>query len=274
MSRFERLSSSDYHLGILPAHTAAAAVSSKGALEAIAGFGTDVWNAAINPKMLFSSAASVKSKDSNEGAPSSKLGSTAASSKVAPRSLPQSIHPSLVAPGIKIFIHSPYDCILATRRDLADHLQWLLEHRQHQKAWELVDEHPEIMTTGDNLLDLPPSTPDKTQSSEDAYEESVTDTASRAFYSSAKKEKRRIGELWIKELVDAGDWIRAGQVAGKVLDSSERWGKWVWTFAGADKFDEITNYIPTELMHPPIPQTIYEVVLNHYLQTNKPRLRE
>jgi len=274
VSRFEQLSAGDYHLGVLPAHAAAAAVSSRGALEAIAGFGTDVWNAAINPKMLFSSAASVKSKGSNEGAPSSKVGSGIGSLRVAARPGPQSIHPALAAPGVKIFIHSPYDCILATRRDLNDHLQWLLDHQEHQKAWELVDEHPEIMTAGEQVADVRPSTPDRTQSSEDAYEESINDAATRAFNSGAEREKRRIGELWMKELVDAGNWVRAGQVAGKVLGSSDRWEKWVWTFAGADKFDEITNYIPTELMHPPIPRTIYEVVLGHYLQNNKPRLRE
>ena len=272
VSRFEQLSASDYHLGVLPAHTAAAAVSSRGALEALAGFSTDVWNAAINPKMLFSSAASVKSKDSNE-TPSAKLGSTAGSVRGAPRPTPLSLHPALAAPGVKIFIHSPYDCILATRRDLADHLQWLLARQEFQRAWELVDEHPEIVT-GENAADLPPSTPDPTQGSDDAYEESVTDAALRTFHSGAEREKQRIGELWIKELVDAGDWIRAGQVAGKVLRSGDRWEKWVWTFAGADKFDEITNYLPTEPTHPPIPGTLYEVVLGHYLQNDKPRLRE
>jgi hypothetical protein len=45
----------------------------------------------------------------------------------------------------------------------------------------------------------------------------------------------------------------------------------VWTFAGANKFDEIVNYIPTERTRPPMPGTLYEVMLGHYLQVNKPR---
>ncbi len=279
VSRFERLSSNDYHMCILPAKTAAAAVQSKGALEALAGFGTDVWNAAVNPKMLFSSGQSVKSRDSDDGASSSKVASTAGSLGLPSRPNNQTVHPNLAKPGVKIFIHSPFDCILATSRDLGDHLTWLLEHLEYQKAWELVNEHPEILASAERLPEplLPPSTPDKTQTtqnSDELFEDPVTDAAIRAFNSSAEREKRRIGELWIKELVEAGDWVHAGQVAGKVLGSSDRWEKWVWTFAGADKFDEITNYIPTEPMLPPIPRTIYEVVLGHYIQTDKPRVRE
>jgi vacuolar protein sorting-associated protein 41 len=279
VSRFERLSSNDYHLGILPAQTAAAAVSSKGALETLAGFGTDVWNAAINPKSLFSSSASIKSKDSNDGASSAKVASTTGSMKTksAPRPHTLSAHPNLVTSGSKIFIHSPYDCILATRRDLRDHLTWLLDHHEYQKAWELVDEHPEIMLSADREAELAHSTPDKsssTQVTDDFFEESVTDAESRAFNSSSEREKRRIGELWMKELVDAGDWTRAGQVAGKVLRSADRWAKWVYTFAGATKFDEIADYIPTEPLIPPIPPTIYEVVLGHYIQNDKPKLRD
>jgi hypothetical protein len=178
----------------------------------------------------------------------------------------------LVKPGIKIFIHSPYDCILATKRDLGDHLTWLLERRQYQQSWELVDQHPEIMSA---TSDVVPPSPQHTQSTEDFYDEtsSVVD-GMRTLYSSAEKEKRRIGELWIQDLIESGDWARAGQVCGKVLGTPDRWEKWVWTFAGASKFDEIANYIPTERTRPPMPGTVYEVVLGHYLQTNKPRFRE
>jgi hypothetical protein len=28
------------------------------------------------------------------------------------------------APGAKIFVHSPYDCVVAVKRDLADHEGW------------------------------------------------------------------------------------------------------------------------------------------------------
>ncbi|CAK7210169.1 Vacuolar protein sorting-associated protein 41 [Sporothrix bragantina] len=281
VSRFERLSAGDYHLGILPSQTAAAAaVASKGALEAIAGLGADMWNAAINPKMLFSSSQSIKSKDSNEGTTNSSI-STLRATRFGAAAASQSVHPSLSTTGIKIFIHSPYDCILATRRDLSDHLAWLLEHQEYQKAWELVDENPDAVASSS---DLGTSTPERstqttqttqtTQVSDDFYPDSVTDALSREANAPAEREKRRIGELWIKEVVDTGDWVRAGQVAGKVLRSADRWEKWVWTFASADQFDAITNYIPTEPLNPPIPRTIYEIVLGHYLKQDKPRFRE
>ncbi|KAK3317248.1 hypothetical protein B0T19DRAFT_287992 [Cercophora scortea] len=276
VSRFERLSASDYHLSVLPARNVAAAASSRGALEALAGLGTDMLNAALNPKaLLFSSGGSIRSHRSNDGAGSrsnTMTGSIASTLRQAAR---VTVPPGLAKPGVKIFIHSPYDCILATKRDLSDHLAWLLERQQYQQSWELIDEHPEIMSGSEKQPDQTPRTPDGTQSTDDFYEEtsSVMD-GFRAFYSSAEQEKRRIGELWVQELIEAGDWARAGQVCGKVLGTPDRWEKWVWTFAGANKFDEIINYIPTERTRPPIPGTIYEVVLGHYLQTNKPKFRD
>ncbi|KAK3306201.1 uncharacterized protein B0T15DRAFT_534655 [Chaetomium strumarium] len=265
ISRFERLSSNDYHLGILPARNAAAAASSRGALETLAGLGTDVLNAALNPMSLFSSAASVMSKGSDGASGANVTPATGRSGRI-------SVHPHLLKPGIKIFIHSPYDCVLSTRRDLSDHLAWLLDHQQYQQAWELVDQHPEIMSTAP---DVSPASPQQTQSTDDFYDDTASAAEGmRSFYSSAEKEKRRIGELWIQDLVEAGDWTRAGQICGKVLGTPDRWEKWVWTFAGAKKFDEVANYIPTERTRPPLKGTIYEVMLGHYIQTNKPRFRE
>ncbi|KAK3951336.1 hypothetical protein QBC32DRAFT_314968 [Pseudoneurospora amorphoporcata] len=282
VSRFERLTASDYHLGVLPARNVAASAANKGTLETLAGFGTDMLNvglnvgltglnAALNPKSLFSSGASIKSRESDE-APSSYMGGINTALKGGPRT---ALHPNLNKPGIKIFIHSPYDCILATKRDLADHLGWLLERQQYRQAWELVDEHPEIVAATDRASELGGSeSPVRTQS--DDFDD---DTASvmdgmRSHFSLAEKEKRRIGELWIQELVEANDWTHAGQICGKVLGTPDRWEKWVWTFAGANKFDDIVNYIPTERTRPPIPGTIYEVVLGHYLQVSKPRFRQ
>lgn len=279
VSRFERLSSNDYHIGVLPATNAASVVASKGVLEAMTGFGADMWNAAINPRSLFSSGASVRSRDSNDGASSTQVASTTASMRFGPRSAARTVHPNLIKPGAKIFIHSPYDCILATRRDLGDHLGWLLEHQRYEDAWSLLDDHPEIMISPpEKLPELIPSTPDKKsqRSSDDFYEDtsSIVDSQTRAQNSSAEKEKRRIGELWIQELVEASNWSRAAEVAGKVLNTSESWEKWFYTFAGAQRFDDIVNYIPSEPMRPPIPKQVYEVILNHYIQTDKVRFKE
>lgn len=280
VSRFERLSSNDYHLGVLPQQTASAVVASKGYLEAMAGFGTDVWNVAMMPtKALFSSAASIRSGHSGD-APGSGVPSIAGTMRSqVPRLATQSVHPSLAKPGTKIFVHSPYDCILATKRDLSDHLGWLLERHQYQQAWELVDENPELVAEAEIIPDVAsPSTPNRlqpTQSADDFYADSSTvDDAAKQASILAENEKRRIGELWLQQLIDAEEWMRAGQVAGKVLTSSGRWEKWVYVFAHAHKLDDITNYIPIEPMRPPIPSSIYEVVLNHYIKTDKLRLKD
>lgn len=273
VSRYERLSSGDYHLGVLPARNAASAVaSSKGALEAIAGLGADMWNAAINPKSLFSSGASIRSRDSGDDVDSSKA---SLAGTIRGRPTGQAVDPSFVKPGAKILIHSPYDCILSTKRDLSDHLKWLLDHQQYEQAWNLLDGNPDIMsdTQGENAS-MSKSEP-KSQGPEDFYDDvSVADFSLGNVYSSAEKEKRRIGELWLAELVEADEWARAGQVCAKVLNLPEKWEKWVWTFASAEKFDEITDYIPAEPMIPPLPTRIYEVVLGHYLQANKSRFKE
>lgn len=222
-------------------------------------------NAALNPMSLFSSAASVISKGSDGASGPNVASPGARTGRIA-------VHPHLIKPGVKIFIHSPYDCILATRRDLGDHLAWVLDHHQYQQAWELVDGHPEVMSAAPEIT---PTSPQHTQSTDDFYDETASVAEDmRSFYSSAEKEKRRIGELWIQDIIETGDWARAGQVCGKVLGTPDRWEKWVWTFAGANKFDEIVHYIPMERTRPPMPGTIYEVMLGHYLQANKPRFRD
>ncbi|SPN99178.1 related to VPS41 - required for the vacuolar assembly [Cephalotrichum gorgonifer] len=272
VSRYERLTSGDYHLGVLPARNAASAVvSHRGALGAIAGLGSGMWNAAINPRSLFDSGASIMSRGSGDDAASgSRVGSVSNF-----KGLSATVHPSLVKPGAKVFIHSPYDCILATKRDLADHLTWILEHHMYKQAWELLDESPEILAPPtERSLDAIPSAA-RAGGAEEFFDDasSVTERH-QSLYTSAAKEKRRIGELWIQDLVEAGDWATAGQVCGRVLNTPDRWEKWVWTFAGAKKFDEIVNHMPAAPMTPPAPKTIYEVVLGHYIQTDKLRFRD
>lgn len=277
IGRFERLSAADYHLGVLPAKTAASAVASRGALETIAGFGTDMWNAAINPKSLFSSSASIMSRESGDDAGQGSRAASIAGTIRPGRDAPSSVHPSLAKPGPKLFIHSPYECILGTKRDLADHLAWLLEHEQCRRAWELLDENPDIlMAPLEKPGDVTPqATFKRRRGTDDFYDDdSIAGSSQRNIATTVEKEKSRIGELWIQELIEEGDWTRAGQVCGKVITTPDRWEKWVWTFAGANKFEEITNYVPCEPMHPPLPSTIYEVILGHYIQIDKPRFRE
>jgi hypothetical protein len=274
MSRFERLFAADYHLNILPARTAASAVASRGTLETIAGLGTDFLNVAINPKVLFSSGASVRSRDSVEDGGSISKSSTGGTIRGgSTKSAPPAVHPSMEKPGAKIFIHSPYDCVLATKRDLSDHLSWLLEHEQYGLAWELLDDNPDILSDKPSELD-PLRTSVQGGIEHILDDESVADSVTRGTQTAVDKEKQRIGELWIKELIDEGNWSEAGEVCGRVLRAPDRWEKWVWTFAGAKHFDEITDYIPSAPMDPPLPTTVYEVVLGHYIHTDKPRFRD
>ncbi|KAK8038256.1 WD domain-containing protein [Apiospora phragmitis] len=275
VSQFGSLSSNDYHLGVLPAGNAASVVASRGVLDAMAGFGSEMWNAAINPRSLFSSGASIRSNPSNDNASGTQAASTIGSGRA--RTMPQTVHPNLVKPGAKIFIHSPFDCILATKRDLGDHLEWLLQQQRYEDAWSLLDDHPEIMVTSPEAapeFSLP--TPERKSTSDDFFEEtsSVIESQFRAQNSSAEKEKRRIGELWLQEIVEARDWTQAGKVAAKVLSTADGWEKWIFNFAGAKKFDEIVNFIPSEPMRPPIPGTAYEIILGHYIQNDKPHFKE
>jgi vacuolar protein sorting-associated protein 41 len=273
VSRFERLSATDYHLGILPApRNLPVTQTSRGTLETLGGMGSGMWNATVNATSLLSSAASVRSNGSDSKVPSAGSSAT----KVKPANRTSSVHPHIAVPGMKIFIHSPYDCILGTKRDLSDHLSWLLEHEKNQEAWELIDEHPEVISSStEKLAEIGPGTSELSQESEDWNDDATsTVSASRLIHSAVEKEKRRIGELWIHQLIDAGDWATAGKVCGKVLGTAAQWEEWVYAFAGAKKFDEITNHIPTTQLKPPLPSQIYEVLLGHYVANNRPRVRE
>jgi vacuolar protein sorting-associated protein 41 len=279
VSRFERLSASDYHLGVLPSARAVTVTQTpRGTLETLSGMGSGMWNATISAtNLLSSSAASVRSNGSkSDGDSSTKVPSMTSSIRGKAKTL--AAHPNVATPGMKIFIHSPYDCILATKRDLSDHLIWLLEQNQYQEAWKLIDEHPDVISSSpERLAEIGPGTPERKQGgSDDFYDDgmSIVESANRLINSAVEKEKRRVGELWIQQLVKAEDWTEAGRVCGKALGTSSSWEHWVWTFAGANKFDEITPYIPTTQLQPPLPSTIYEVVLGHYIRQNRPKLRE
>jgi hypothetical protein len=276
VSRFERLSAGDYHLGVLPAVRAGPIVqTSRGTLETLTSMGSGMWNATINATSLLSSGASVRSNGSKSDKSGTRGQSVGSSPQTKFGSSKPAAHPHLAAPGMKIFIHSPYDCVLARKRDLSDHLGWLVEHKRNQEAWELIDEHPEVISSSpERLAEIGPGTPDR--SSDDFFDDasSAGDTASRLINSSVEKEKRRIGELWIQQLVAEGDWATAGKICGRVLGTSQEWKQWVYTFVAADKFDEITPFIPTTQLKPPLESTIYEVILGHYIAYDRPRVRE
>lgn len=328
MSRFETLSSSDYHLSVLPPIRIPAGLVQKGYLSAIgSGMGTvgtslytgvetvgqGMWDATMyGPRMLganrlFSGPESIRSGTSG----AERLGSTRDRNLLTgwlPGFGSSEPHPGanedknslVIAQSMKIFICSPYDCILAVKRNLNDRLQWLVSVKRYQQAWELVDQHPEAAgTITDTSESSSPPTPSKASSvaisgsavsvtpaqtgqgatlaeffADAASISSSAQNKANNKFSAAEKEKRRLGELWLKQLVDANEWAEAGDVAAKVLNTTTRWEHWIWVFVQNRKFDEISPHIPTLELTPPLPSSIFELVLGHYVEKDRLRFKE
>ena len=281
ISRYESLSATDYHLSILPAVRISPKVAAqRGTLEAISGatiggieaIGGGLWDATMYaPRMLKGNASVRSGSPGSSKAPSDlttnpSLRNSQATIKDTMRDMP---HPSALAHGMKIFIHSPYDCIIATKPTMVDHFVWLDEHSMFEEAWELLERYPEAATTPqDRSLESSTSTPSKGQGSlleffEDDVSQIADDNKDPA--SQLSLQKRRIGEKWVQQLVSAEEWAKAGDICGKVLQSSSSWEHWAWIFVEAKKFDEFTPFIPSEAQRPPIPGVVYELMLGHYI---------
>lgn len=225
VSRFESLSAADYHLGTLYVpHPKTMTPAQRSALEAIGG---GLWDVGASAARILTSGASVMniplgSEKQASRAPSQSSGGNLSAPSSARQ---QQIHPYAATAGLKVFIHSPYDCVLAIKRELSDHFQWELEHENYKDAWELLEDHPEIIASAPQISSeaTPASTPSKQKGSlheffADDSESQTTVSASIANQNSAlENEKRRIGDLWVQQLVNAGDWKQAGKVAGRVL---------------------------------------------------------
>jgi len=311
VSRYESLSATDYHLGVLPAiRVANKPGTTRGTLEAIGGgiwdasvytwdatmyparaIGGGIWDATMQTTRLFSSGASAlgtgnQSPRGPDSRTASEVDSGTDVSAINKEHLP---NPATLTHGMKIFIQSPYDCVLATKPTIADHLTWLDNHAKYEEAWTLLDRHPEAVgTLSESSLSSAPSTPTKGRgtsqdlvraqtSLQDFFADDGSDTTASGphnFNSHAQKEKRRIGERWVQQLVAAGDWSKAGRVCGQVLGTSASWEHWVWVFAQANKYDEITNYVPSTQIRPPLPSLVYEMILGHYISHDIPRLQD
>ena len=284
ISRYETLSAADYQLETLyvplPPQIS---TSQKGAFESI---GAGIWEASANATRLLGSNASVLSSPTSGGGENGKSSIKSPPASLRNSRLPSSqrpieSNPFLASTGLKLFISSPYDCALAIKRDLSDHLTWLLEHERYGRAWELVDEHPTIVNASAERPSTPSSPAPSSQGQGSLADFFADDTSSQATISgmrlqnsAVEDEKRRIGDLWLQQLVTKQDWDAAGRVAGRVLGTSSRWEHWVLTFAQSNHFDEITPYIPSTDKKPALPSFVYEVVLGHYIAHDPPRFRE
>lgn len=289
MSRFEGLSVGDYHLGVLPANPPVITRPPSAAAEGdILGIGTAsnyLWAAGVNATHMFSSAASVRSfsggsrRESFSGNSVSKT-SGGLSGLRGMKEKKEDVGWEEY-PGKKIYVTSPYDVVFATERSPRDHLGWLLEKEKYQDAWHLVDAHPDVVTSDSGSLseyDEVERIVVDSDALDTAYDSDSTVSGSRQrnvqMYSPAEKEKRRIGELWLRKLINTGDWATAGSVCGKVLGMSGRWEHWVWVFEAAGRIEEITPYIPNTQLSPPLPSVIYEIVLAHYLTHDRKRFQQ
>ncbi|KAI4117083.1 MAG: hypothetical protein LQ345_002603 [Seirophora villosa] len=281
VSRYESLSATDYHLEALPAmQITQKATSHRGALEIIGG---GIWDVGMYPARLFSSAASIRSNGSQSAESSSRTASDMNVASPVPGMIEPVIHPSALTHGMKIFIHSPYDCVLATKPTPADHFNWLDTHSLYEEAWNLLDQHPEAVgDPSDASTESTPSTPTQASATGqgtliDFFADDGAQTPSsgrRHLDSQVEKEKRRIGERWIEQLTTRKDWSKAGAVCGKVLTTGNSWEHWVWVFAQANRIEEITPYIPSTHIQPPLPSIVYELVLGHYVTQDRHKLRE
>lgn len=277
IKKYQTFSASDYHLGVLPPNRVPAATVQRGALEALSA---GLWDATLYPTRLFNSAASVRSNGSSVGKSSSIRGASSIKSMGLSASDIQAKELAVKATGgIKIFVHSPYDCVIAVKRGIADRLSWLDRHEKYEEAWELIVQHPEAAAATLERAESLPSTPTKLQSTladffaDDNASVKTASQAANSANSAAEMEKRRIGERWLEQLISQQNWERAGQVCGKVLRTTSRWEHWIWVFARNNKFDEITPHVPIEIS-PPIPSLIYEVILGHYVSRDRIRFKE
>ena len=151
VSRYETLSASDYHLGVLPPVRIPSALLQKGYLSTIGSgmttvgtslvtgvetVGQGMWDATMyGPRMLganriFSGAESVRSGVSGPD----KTGSTGGRNYLtgwipgfgsSEPNAKEEMNTMATAQSMKIFIYSPYDCIVAIRRNLNDRMIWL-----------------------------------------------------------------------------------------------------------------------------------------------------
>lgn len=261
VTRYQNLASSDYHMGIMRPPRITAAAVQRGALGAL---GTGLLDATLYPARLFTSNASIRSSGSNGDKGSERVAASFMSSSVPGSSTtPKEVQTLSTAKGLKVFVHSPYDCIAAMTRDLSDHLAWLESHQKYEEAWNLVDQNPGILNPPETQLEG--FARSQTSLAEFyADDSSSVTTVGQPLTANARNEKRRIGELWIEQQIQNNGWATAGKICAQVLDVPDRWEYWIWKFIEAGKYDEIAQYIPVN-MRPPLTSTIFDAFLEHYV---------
>ncbi|OAL73812.1 vacuolar assembly protein [Trichophyton violaceum] len=271
---YENLSASDYHLDTLPL-SRIASTTHRGALESITA---GLIDATLYPKRLFSSGTSSRSMGSSadKGSGFQVTGTVDSSGLLHGGKYNKEIEIAATA-GVRVFIHSPYDCILAVKRGFEDRLAWLDSRERYEEAWELLKQNPDAFNVASGEgEESPPGTPTPSapgQPGLSLLDNSSIQTTSHSGNTKLEQEKRRIGELWLKQLVGHGEWEKAGNICTRVLRTTAAWDHWICVFARNGKFDEITPHVPIDI-EPPLPSFVYEVILGHYVSRDRVRFNE
>lgn len=278
VGRYQSLAAADYHLStVFFSNPPRSALRQRGTLGV---FGDGLWDVSVGAtSRLLSSSASVLSSSSGDDRASGSATQVSTMRGPPPNPGGSGIPLPFVKPGLKVFVVSPFDCLLGVKRDLSDHLGWLVEQGHFQQSWELLNEHPEICQS-DRAADSRPETPSKSGQSlgdffdDDGSSSSDAKTLQKDQSIEVKREKRRIGDLWLQQLTDRGEWGSAGTVAEQTLDISVRWEHWIDEFMKAGELDHIAAHMPARRLKPPISPRAYATVLMHYIDADASRVQE
>ncbi|EGD98323.1 vacuolar assembly protein [Trichophyton tonsurans CBS 112818] len=154
---YENLSASDYHLDTLPL-SRIASTTHRGALESITA---GLIDATLYPKRLFSSGTSSRSMSSSadKGSGFQVTGTVDSPGLLHGGKYNKEIEIAATS-GVRVFVHSPYDCILAVKRGFEDRLAWLDSRERYEEAWELLEQNPDAFNVASGEgEESPPGTP-------------------------------------------------------------------------------------------------------------------
>jgi len=129
------------------------------------------------------------------------------------------------------YVVSPHDIVMAKPCDLDDHITWLLDREKYSEALEAAERNEELLKTH-KLLD--------------------------------------IGERYLNYLISHAKVDVAASNCQRILKNDPQlWEKWIFVFAKIRQLKAISTYIP--IHNPTLSDTVYEIVLNNFLQSDHPR---
>lgn len=279
--RYESLSVGDYHLStVFYPQPKLANPQQQSTLKQFGQLGESFLDMGFSATRMFSSGASMLSGSSNDEKQEPPIARPVSPKRSPSTQIIDTIPPIFAKPGMKILLCTPYDCLVAAKRDDSDHLGWLVEQKDYERAWRLLDAKPEVIPSKDSKTAERPGSPTPTRSHQESYMQSDSGSMdSFAFQSEPKSsaaevEKNRIGDLWVQSLVDAKNWPNAAKIASKVIKTGDRWDHWISTFTSAGQFDTITAVVPSYPLRPQISRATYDILLKHYLSEDVEKFRE